>query len=121
ELSPEQRQSFLALIADETSRLASLIADVLDTSRIEAGTFSYSFSEVDLSELVREAVIAAELGQDEVSVEAQTEAVPAVRADRERLKQVVTNLIDNAVKYSPVGGTVAVSVYASDGTVCVDV
>src|SRR6266700_3736074 len=48
ELSPEQRGSFLALIADETSRLADLIADVLDTSRIEAGTFTYRFDDVDV-------------------------------------------------------------------------
>ena len=54
ELRPEQRESFLALIADETNRLATLIADVLDTSRIEAGTFSYTFGDVDLGELVRE-------------------------------------------------------------------
>ena len=49
ELTPEQRESFLALIADETNRLATLIGDVLDTSRIEAGTFSYRFSDVDLA------------------------------------------------------------------------
>ena len=48
ELSPEQRESFLALIAHETSRLAELIGDVLDTSRIEAGTFNYTFDDVDL-------------------------------------------------------------------------
>src|SRR5204863_9448931 len=52
ELSAEQRPSFLALIADETTRLSNLIADVLDTSRIEAGTFSYTFSDVDLTRLV---------------------------------------------------------------------
>ncbi|MGE5690541.1 MAG: histidine kinase dimerization/phospho-acceptor domain-containing protein [Pseudomonadota bacterium] len=44
ELAPEQRESFLALIAGETTRLATLIGDVLDTSRIDAGTFSYEFS-----------------------------------------------------------------------------
>ena len=48
ELSPEQRESFLELIADETSRLAALIGDVLDTSRIEAGTFSFRFGDVDV-------------------------------------------------------------------------
>ena len=48
ELSPDQRESFLALIAGETNRLAELIGDVLDTSRIEAGTFSFRFQEVDL-------------------------------------------------------------------------
>jgi len=47
-LTPEQRSSFLALIAGETSRLADLIGDVLDTSRIEAGTFTYRFEDVDV-------------------------------------------------------------------------
>ena len=56
ELSPEQRASFLELIADETSRLADLIADVLDTSRIEAGTFTYRFDDLDVGELAEEAV-----------------------------------------------------------------
>ena len=65
ELSPEQRESFLALIAHETSRLAELIGDVLDTSRIESGTFSYSFEDVDLARLVRDSAAAAEHGQDE--------------------------------------------------------
>ena len=62
ELSPTQRASFLALIGDETGRLAVLIGDVLDTSRIEAGTFSYSFSDVDVGELVRDTVAAVQPG-----------------------------------------------------------
>ena len=48
ELTPTQRESFLRLIGDETSRLATLIDDVLDTSRIDAGTFSFTFGDVDL-------------------------------------------------------------------------
>ena len=59
ELTPAQRTSFLALIGDETNRLATLIGDVLDTSRIEAGTFSYSFTDVDVGELVRDTVATA--------------------------------------------------------------
>lgn len=122
ELSPEQRESFLALIADETNRLSELIADVLDTSRIEAGTFSYRFSDVQLDELVRETVAAAALGQDEVEIRAEVrERLPAVRGDRDRLRQVLMNLIDNAVKYSPAGESVLVSAYASNGRVRVDV
>ena len=66
ELRPEQREAFLAVIADETSRLSALVGDVLDTSRIEAGTFGYTFSDVDLAEIVRDSVAAAEIGQDEV-------------------------------------------------------
>jgi signal transduction histidine kinase len=122
ELSPEQRTSFLALISDETARLATLIGDVLDTSRIEAGTFSYSFSDVDLADLVRETVAAMSLGQDEVSVVAQApDTVPAVRADRERLKQVLMNLVENAVKYSPAGGEVDVRAWADNGLLLVAV
>ena len=121
ELQPEQRESFLALIADETNRLATLIADVLDTSRIEAGTFSYTFGDVDLGDLVREVTAAAELGQDEVSLATVIDTVPAIRGDRERLRQVVANLVDNAVKYSPSGATVDVKTSAVNGKVLVDV
>ena len=80
-LSPDQREAFLALIADETNRLAALIGDVLDTSRIEAGTFSYVFGNVDLGSLVEDAVSTASMGQDEVRVEARiTGAVPRFAA-----------------------------------------
>jgi signal transduction histidine kinase len=122
ELSPEQREAFLALIADETTRLASLIGDVLDTSRIEAGTFSFSFAPVDVGELVRETVSAAGLGQDEVPLASSVrDGLPRVRGDRARLRQVLTNLVDNAVKYSPTGAEVRVVAYAQNSRVVVDV
>jgi signal transduction histidine kinase len=122
ELTPEQRESFLALIAHETSRLADLIGDVLDTSRIEAGTFSYSFGEVDLGQLVRDSAAAAAHAQDEVSVEAVVrDPLPAVRGDRDRLRQVLVNLIDNAVKYSAPGDEVRVEAESIDGRVVIEV
>jgi signal transduction histidine kinase len=122
ELSPAQRTSFLALIGDETSRLAILIGDVLDTSRIEAGTFTYSFADVDVGQLVRDTVATVSIGQDEVPVVARTPArLPQVRADRERLKQVVMNLVENAVKYSHAGEEVAVNAWAENGQVLVSV
>ncbi|HZT84782.1 MAG TPA: ATP-binding protein [Gaiellaceae bacterium] len=117
-LSPAQRESFLALIGDETSRLAELVGDVLDTSRIEAGTFSYRFEEVDLGRVVDEAVEAAVLAQQEVPVVASVVGrLPSIRGDRARLRQVLGNLIENAVKYSPEGGEVRVSAAASNGVV----
>jgi len=122
ELQPDQREAFLALIGDETARLAGLIGDVLDTSRIEAGTFSYRFGEVDISALVHDSVKTAAVAQDEVPLVAEiAQTVPAVRGDADRLRQVVTNMLDNAVKYSPAGEQVQVRVAPLDGSVVVSV
>ena len=120
ELRPEQREAFLAVIADETSRLAALVGDVLDTSRIEAGTFAYRFSEVDLAEILRDSIAAAEIGQDEVRLAADLPTtLPGVRGDAERLRQLVDNLISNAIKYSDVGAEVRVDARADNGSVVV--
>src|SRR5688572_13997135 len=122
ELSPDQRESFLALIEHETKRLADLVGDVLDTSRIESGSFSYSFGDVDVGELIRESAALAESGQDEVAVHAQVEEpLPRLRGDRDRLRQVITNLIDNAVKYSPAGAAVDVEAFAQNGKLSIEV
>jgi len=122
ELSPEQRASFLELIADETSRLADLIADVLDTSRIEAGTFTYRFDDLDVGELAEEAVASAALGQDEVEIRAVVHRpLPDVRGDRVRLRQVFANLIENAVKWSEGGEHVDVEVSTTNGRVVIGV
>ncbi|MDX6476629.1 MAG: two-component system, OmpR family, phosphate regulon sensor histidine kinase PhoR [Gaiellaceae bacterium] len=122
ELQPGQRESFLALIGDETTRLAALIGDVLDTSRIDAGTFSYRFTDVDIAALVRDMVATAALGQDEIPVLAEiAPGVSSIRGDAERLRQIFANLIDNAVKYSPAGETVEVRVSHANGAVLVSV
>jgi signal transduction histidine kinase len=121
-LAPGQREAFLALIADETNRLANLIGDVLHTSQIEAGTFSYTFSDVDLGRLVEDAVATASLGQDEVRVTASvSSSLPHIRGDRERLRQVLANLIENAVKYSASGEEVQVRAQPDDGKVRISV
>jgi signal transduction histidine kinase len=122
ELNPDQRDSFLALIGNETERLAALIGDVLDTSRIDAGTFTYRFADVDLGALVRDSVAGIALAQDEVSVVSDVHGeLPTVRGDRDRLQQVLTNLLDNAVKYSPSGEKVTVSAFRQDSRVRIQV
>ncbi|HEY8103769.1 MAG TPA: ATP-binding protein [Gaiellaceae bacterium] len=122
ELRPEQREAFLAVIADETSRLAALVGDVLDTSRIEAGTFAYHFTDVDLVGVVRDSVASAEIGQDEVRLRSEVPpALPEVRGDAERLRQLIDNLLSNAIKYSDAGAEVVIDAKADDGHVVVNV
>jgi signal transduction histidine kinase len=117
-LSAEQRESFLALIEEETSRLAGLVGDVLDTSRIEAGTFSLNLVDVDLAELLRETAALATMTQSDVAVRAVVDGpLPAVRGDRERLRQVISNLLTNAVKYTVAGDEVELRATAENGAV----
>jgi signal transduction histidine kinase len=117
ELKPGQRDAFLALIGDETARLAALIGDVLDTSRIDAGTFSYRFDDVDVSALVEEIVATILVAQDDVAIESELAVAPTIRGDADRLRQVIRNLIDNAIKYSPADEPVTVRLEAVNRSV----
>jgi len=123
ELSVEKRESFLELIEQETGRLSTLVGDVLDTSRIEAGTFTYVFGDVDVGDLVREAASMVSLGTDEVTVRASVvEPLSAVRGDRDRLRQLLLNLLSNAAKYTVSGDEIEVRAAAADnGAVLVSV
>ncbi|MCP9487370.1 MAG: ATP-binding protein [Gaiellaceae bacterium MAG52_C11] len=122
DLRTEQRDAFLAVIGDETGRLSDLVGDVLDTSRIEAGTFGYTFTDVDLADLLREATAAVTLGQDAVRLEIEVPSLlPRVRGDRDRLRQLVDNLLANAIKYSERGTPVEVDASARNGIVRVRV
>ena len=122
DLRPEQREAFLNVIGDETSRLASLVGDVLDTSRIEAGTFPYTFGTVEVGRLIRDAVAAAQLGQAEVALRTEIDGtLPHVWGDASRLRQLVDNLISNAIKYSRSGTEVHVLARGDERTVVVSV
>lgn len=103
-------------------RLQSLTADVLDTARIEAGDFPYSFSPVDLAVEVRSAVDAAGDVHPGHAILLHEPTGPVwVRADADRLQQVLTNVLDNALKHGPPDLPVEVTVEDEDGTARVSV
>ena len=106
ELSPESRAEFMRTVISETEHLALLANDTLLITQIETGQFSFKFTEVDLGPFILDAV---PLGLSEHSVLMDVPpGFPKIWADPERLHQVLTNLVTNAVKYSPAGGSITV-------------
>src|SRR6185437_13147703 len=82
----------------------------------------YAFAPLDLAGIVEEATATASLGHEDVGVVAHVpSALPAVEGDAARLRQVISNLIDNAIKYSPAGEEVVVRATPLPGQVVVDV
>jgi PAS domain S-box-containing protein len=113
-----QQRARVEHIMSAGRHLLNLINEVLDLSRIEAGHLQLSVEPVAVAEVLNEALdlmrpLAAARSMD-LAVEAQLEKGLCVLADRQRLKQVLLNLLTNAVKYTPVGGRVTVSVVESD-------
>ena len=125
ELPRQERERFLEIVIDEIERLSRLISQVLDLSKIEAGRAEWEIAPVDLAELVEESateaahLLATRKAEFQVSV---PEEVPAVPADRDRVKQVLLNLLSNAAKFcDEERGRVAVELAVEDGVVRVDV
>jgi signal transduction histidine kinase/putative methionine-R-sulfoxide reductase with GAF domain len=105
------RAQFLNVIDEECDRLAGLVADVHDLSRIESGECTLRLSTVPLSELGRDVCVrlsdlAAERG---VTIALENDGDARVELDAEFVRRVIGNLIQNAIQFSPEGGTVTVS------------
>ncbi len=100
----EKTREYGQYIEVESRRLTQLINNVLDFSRIESGRKTYNFDQLDLEEVVHETLECFEvrLAQSGFTIEfeAPGELVPSVRADRDALGQALSNLVENAVKYS---------------------
>jgi signal transduction histidine kinase/ActR/RegA family two-component response regulator len=110
-----EREEFLQIIASESDRLARLIEDVLDITKIESGHIDWSFSSVELPSLlsfcVRTVAPLAEAKGLALRLEVPPD-LPAVRADRDRIAQVLNNLLSNALKFTDAG---AITVGARNG------
>jgi signal transduction histidine kinase len=111
-LEASQRDGLLDVVASEAERLARIVNDILWASRLDSGQMAVSIESCDAAKLVRQVVEALRShAPDSVNLVVEAaEALPAVATDPDKLRQVLTNLVDNAVKYSPDGGRVLVAV-----------
>ena len=114
----EEREKYMDVVLDETARLTALVRDLLDLSRIESGKFPMEMARVDLCEQMRRSLLSFEgrIEEKRVEVAAELPESPCwVTADAGRIRQVIGNLIDNALKYTDTGGTISVSAGEADG------
>ena len=112
---PDDRESWLAsrrIIAEEAKRLTQLVDNLLTLARLESPAFSLERGPLNFAALLEEAVLqVSDLAEErKLSLSLNlTPGLPRLNADRARLKQVVLNLLDNAIKYTPAGGGITVS------------
>jgi len=102
-----QRHRFMAIIVGETERLSRLVNQVLDLAKIESGHAEWRSSDVDMAALVRQAAqaVGQSLREQGTTLELDLpERVPTLRADADRLMQVLLNLLGNAAKFVPKPG-----------------
>ncbi len=112
---PGQDRTIVERIGEQADRMLAMIEQLLDLQRIEIGLLDLQVSPFDLTELVRGAAEAVQATTDAHTIAVEGVATCPVVADRRRIDEVITNLLDNAVKYSPAGGPIVVRVARSEG------
>jgi signal transduction histidine kinase len=116
----EKQRSFLGIINSSVDRMNALVQDLLDISRIETGRLKLELQSIRLETIVDEVVHLLrhefETRQQKLSVAVPPD-LPPIRADRARLTQVLTNLLGNANKYTPEGGSIGVHSEVHNGCV----
>lgn len=117
EVTSEQRKEYLAVMLQEGRRLTSLINDFLDIRRIEDGHMTMRFAPADISALIKRVVeLLSETAHIAVELRLPHD-LPLVRVDSDAIFRVLANLLSNAYKYSPGGGSIVVGAGVVDGMV----
>jgi len=116
----EQQSNFLNVIANNVDRMAQLVNDLLDVSRIEAGRIRLEIRDVHIKDVILEVVETVQNQIESKDLELTLNLahdLPEMRADYGRIIQIVTNLLSNAYKYTPEGGQITVSAQPYNGDI----
>ena len=122
EVGPDLRETIGSAL-EETERLSRIVESLMAISRLDAGKAGMERDILDLAELAASTTEQIRLlaVDKDVALQCESEERVAVEGDRARLKQVIVNLVDNAIKYTPAGGLVGVKVRASNGRAMLEV
>ncbi|MGH3083881.1 MAG: sensor histidine kinase [Gaiellaceae bacterium] len=106
----DSRRQLLAVMADQSERLAHVVNDILLASQVDSGRLALASEQVDIADVARRVVEAARIhAPEELSLElVGPPTLPAIAADRDKVRQVLANLVGNAIKYSPGTGGIEV-------------
>ncbi|WP_046174313.1 ATP-binding protein [Domibacillus indicus] len=121
QLKPEKQKKYLETIYKEANRLTNLINDFLDLQRMESGSQVYQMEEFQMNELAVEAVTRFRSENSHSLVVVDEAADVRVKGDKERLAQVLTNILGNAIKFSPDGGHVTLTLSNKENQLLVSV
>jgi signal transduction histidine kinase len=110
ELSEEHRAAFLDMIESESLRLSKIVGQILLAGQLDADAVELSISECDPAEVAADVIESASVHlPDGILLDLSAEGARSIDCDEAKLKQVLVNLVDNAIKYSPDGGQVTIS------------
>lgn len=121
---PEEQEKYLTIALEETERLNKLINELLDLSQIESGQFPLNIQVFDINEQIRRLIIAQEekINAKEIDVEIDFQSNKCmVKADPDRIKQVIINLLDNAIKFNRHQGKIIIKTWKNRGKVYVKI
>ncbi len=121
--TPEALKQAGNVIYTEASRMYRLVLDLLDLARLDAGTADLQWTPLDITAVLNNVVdkMTPQARQAQVELASNVVAIPIIMGDADRLSQVFTNLVDNALKYTPAGGHVTIKAGQVDGKIEVSI
>ncbi|OJF92552.1 ATP-binding protein [Alkalibacterium sp. 20] len=121
DLKPEKQKKYLETIFKEAKRLTNLINNFLDVQRIESGKQEYEMKEVNLNEIIMEVIDTFKHEKKHPIYLEDSASITSTMADKDRLIQLLTNLISNAMKFSPAGGKIAIKICNENEKIVVNI